>query len=378
MKFLLKLAFLLALLAQAPFLFALYQSYQLKQYLESFPREEVEAPFQDVRGVIHVHSAAGAHSLGTYPEIIEAAKAVSSRYVFITEHPHDVPLFVPIQDPDVVIIYGWEEDREDGVRVLRSPGGEVSFLTHYLDRAGRRARDSRRVTQDEVPGGVTGLEIYNIHSNAERRDSWYHRVLFAYHYFTFRDLFFFHLWEMDPAAIRLWDRGLQSRPLTAIAGNDAHQNVGLLVKTAAGRPILEILLDPYTWSLGFVNTHVLLPLNAPVTEATIINALRTGSTYVAFGAIADPTGFSFHAETAGQAVPPGSQVRRGARLVFQTPGPARHVLLRDGTPYRTLEGRRFYIDAGEAGVYRLEVYPLSPPALLEDRPWILSNAITVR
>jgi len=63
MPILIKIAgYLLAALivVQLPFFYALYQTHRVARYLGSLPRQQVESPpFVDVKGTIHVHSAAG-------------------------------------------------------------------------------------------------------------------------------------------------------------------------------------------------------------------------------------------------------------------------------------------------------------------------------
>ena len=360
-----KWLFVFLAVLQLPFLYPLYQSYRLHRYLSRFPEEGVEmpAPFQDLRGAIHVHSAAGGHSLGTYPEIIQAAKAADFHYLFITEHPKDPALFNPIHDPDLVLIYGNEEKPENGLRILSSGGGQVTFLTHF--------------NEEEIPDGVDGIELFNLHQSLERNDSWYNRFNLLYQRVFFPELFFFHLWDFDPKRFRLWDQALQKRPVVGIAGNDAHQNVGILLQTADGKVLFSFLIDPYLESFRSVSTHVLLPLDKKVSTEAILEGLRRGSAYVAFEKIADSTGFSFYARQEGKIFPMGSRVKRGASLILRSPAPARFLLIRSGHRHKELEGKRFVVRSDEPGAYRLEVYPLRVPALARGKPWIVSNPIFV-
>ena len=368
MVFVKLLKWLLVLLAvmQLPFLYSVVETYQLRRYLQHLPREGVEiaAPFQDLRGAIHVHSLLGGHSLATYREIIQAAKDTNCDYIFVTEHPKDEFLCRKSQDPSVVMIYGHEEIQEESFRVLSSGAQEVTFLTH--------------VKGSVDPSGFTGLELFNLHESSLEQSSWYQRAKFLYNRVFFPGLSFFHVWTLDPKRFRLWDNFLQKHPLAGVAGNDAHQNVGIILQTASGEKLFSVLLDPYVETLRFVTTHVLLPRGQEISEKNILAALKKGAAYIAFEMIADPAGFSFHARAAGKVFPMGSRVRSEARLVFQSPSPARFVLIRNGSTYKELSGRRFSLKAKQPGVYRLEVYPLRPPRLLEGKPWIISNPIVVQ
>jgi hypothetical protein len=110
---------------------------------------------------------------------------------------------------------------------------------------------------------------------------------------------------------------------------------------------------------------------------TVTNALADGASYIAFEKIADPTGFSFHAESGGSAYPMGASVPVGCRLVFQSPFPARFRLIRAGAKVVELDGLRFNYETDTPGAYRVEVRFLDPPPLLGNRPWIISNPIYV-
>lgn len=356
---------LVALLAaHLPVAYWLYQSYQLSKYLNDFSHQAAErtSSFQDLRGGIHVHSAAGGHSLGTYAQIIQAAKQAGYRYIFITEHPKNPPLFNPIQDPELIVIYGYEQDR-NRTRTLSSPDRKIHFLTHFEGR--------------DIPANVSGLELFNIHESSEGKSRWVNWIKYTYNQIFFPGLFFFHIWELKPERIQLWDQSLAGRPLTGIAGNDAHQNTGIILQTASGHEIFSILVDPYFESFRFVTTHVLLGEEEEASDQSILKALEQGSAYIAFEKIGDPTGFSFHAQSGDEVFPMGSKVKTGANLIFQSPVPAHFVVLHQGKSYRELEGTRFTLPARSAGFYRIEVYPIHPPRLLKAKPWIISNPIFV-
>lgn len=351
--------FLLILLLQLPFLYSLCQSKAVSNYVQSLPREEMPVPFQDWRGAIHLHTARGGHSLGTYPELFEAAKEAGCRYLVMTEHSslEDSP-YRGMDDPDLVVVHGTESD---GYLEL-GPGGPL-IAAELPERLGEE---------------FAGMEIYNMHENGERRNSFFQWINFLYHRIAYRDLFFFHLWELTPERIEAWDRTLQTRRVVGVAGNDAHQNVGLILQTASGQTVFSLLVDPYLHSLRFVNNHLTAPQGLEPSEANVVRLIEEGALYVAFGRIADPTGFTFHAEMGGRNFPMGSTAPVGSRLVLQSPIPVKFRLLRDGVTIRELEGRRFLATAEAPGVYRLEAHLLEPPRLLRGKPWILSNPIFVR
>jgi hypothetical protein len=361
---LLKCLVLLLLLLQLPFLYSVCQSRQLEEYLSKLPRKAVDTPpFRDLRGAVHVHSAAGGHSLGSYREIIEAAKQADFNYIFLTEHPREHSLFAKISDPELVIVYGNEEEREDSGRTLSSENSEVRILAYFQ---GLR-----------VPDDVTGLEIFNMFETAKAAQNAFAWINWIYHKFTYEDLFFFHLLKLDEERFRIWDGTASRRHLAGVGGNDAHQNLGLLVQTTAGDRLLDIEVDPYLLSFQFLTNHLFVPYEQEPTQELVLSALQKGSSYIAFERIADPTGFSFHAEWQNQVFSMGEDVPVGSDLVLQSPVPSLFRVIRMGRVYEELEGTHFVFRTDEAGTYRLEVYPVSPPPLLENVPWIISNPIYV-
>ncbi|RPI28473.1 MAG: hypothetical protein EHM61_05030 [Acidobacteria bacterium] len=363
-KRLLLFVLLLLLLFQLPFVLSLYRTARLHRYLASLPLVDIpKPPFQDIRGGIHIHSAAGGHSLGTYPEIIEAAKKCGYRYLFITEHPKPHSLFQQVIDPDIVTIYGWDE-RQGGAGEMLCTGDRAICFQSGDDRP--------------VAAHAKGLEIFNLHQSAILKDSWFNRVSFFYHRLLHPELYFFKLWAVDPSYLRTWDQELRNRHLTGIGGSDAHQNIGLVLQTTAGKRLWALMADPYPESLTAVTTHVILRYGEAVTSDSILASLVAGSAYVAFEKIADPNGFSFHAIEEGQPRPMGSTVRPGAGLVAQAPRRAVFHLIHNGKVRQMETGTRLVAKAMEPGFYRVEVHLPDPPGDLEGKPWIISNPVYVK
>src|SRR5262245_54133089 len=95
MRFLKKLFLfflLVAVLAQAPFIYRRYQFGLLQQKIISPNSARAFAPqtgYRDVKGVIHVHSSLGGHSTGHFDELVKAAKTNALDFVVMTEHPSE-------------------------------------------------------------------------------------------------------------------------------------------------------------------------------------------------------------------------------------------------------------------------------------------------
>ncbi|MGW8179057.1 MAG: hypothetical protein ACWGQW_09875, partial [bacterium] len=232
----------------------------MDRYLSEFPATDIDdPPFRDLRGTVHVHSAAGGHSLGTYREIIESAKQAGFQYLLLTEHPKEPSLYAEISDPSLIVIYGTEEEREDSGRTLRSKESEVRILAYFEGLS--------------VPDDVTGLEIFNMFECAKASQNAFAWINWIYHRFTYEELFFFHLLEMDEDLFRLWDRTSSRRHLAGFGGNDAHQNLGLVVQTTAGDRLFGVEVDPYLLSFKFLTNHIFVPVGEEISEDLVLRAL---------------------------------------------------------------------------------------------------------
>ncbi len=360
----LKISILLLLVIQVPFVYELLQSYWLESYLQSLPaRAEAATPFRDVKGFIHVHSAAGGHSLGTYPEIIEAGKKAGAEWILMTEHPREPDLYNRITDPGLLMIYGWEEARDEGGRLLRDDNSEFLVFSEFGD--------------EKVPEDALGIEIFNLAESAADHNTPYSWVNWVYHSPTMPEMFFFQVWDINRRRLDRWDNVLEMRHITATAGNDAHQNLGLILEKATGDEILRVQVDPYELSMKTVSNHLLLPETREISEENVLKALKQGSSYICFDLLGNPEGFSFHAENRQGVFPPGSVVSPGSKLRLISPFPVHFRIIWSGKTFKELEGTDFTVPASLEGPYRVEVYLIDPPKMLKDKPWIITNPIYV-
>ena len=145
--------------------------------------------------------------------------------------------------------------------------------------------------------------------------------------------------------LRRWDELCQKAPHAGIAANDAHQNIGLVVRLtedkkarfedAAGKKLLEldagglaevggapkdakpgdvlfeIRLDPYENSLRHVGTHLLMK---DLSQPAVWEALEHGRAFVAFDWLADATGFDFAARSGDERYEIASPITAGEVL----------------------------------------------------------------
>src|SRR5262249_1874032 len=156
--------------------------------------------------------------------------------------------------------------------------------------------------------------------------------------------------------LRRWDELCRKAPHTGVAANDAHQNVGLVVRLLegdkarfedalgkklfeadaaslpvlqpllkdkkAGHVLLRLQLDPYECSLRPVGTPLLL---SELSEKAVREALEAGRAFVAFDWLGDATGFDYAARSASRRYEMGSRIplEDGLKVHARAPLPGR-------------------------------------------------------
>jgi hypothetical protein len=232
--------------------------------------------------------------------------------------------------------------------------------------------------------GYDGLEVYNLYTNARRARP---LPLFfdgLWSYRSFPDLLFTRFYERPDESLKKWDELLVSREgrrLVAIAGNDAHANVGFGLADAAGKQLVGIKLDPYERSFAVVRNHVLLEKNQPLSAEALLAALAAGHCYLSFDLFCDASGFGYTARNGTESRMMGDEIKLadGVRLTVTTPVESRIRLIKDGLLLREESIRAATeFPVTQPGVYRVEAYLDQLPASLRDKPWIISNPIYVR
>lgn len=388
-------------------------------------REDLErpGPFRDFRANLHVHSAFSHDSRGKIEDIVAAAQKAGTQVLMFTEHPADR--------------YDFFQDGHQGIKegVLLIPGAETKgflvFPTHSLKGLDR---GSPQEFSDLVRGrggltfvshleermdwqiqGVTGCEIYNTHADFKdekkligslKNPLWL--IQSAEQFRTFPQEAFSALQDYPADYLRKWDELCERAPHTGVSANDAHQNLGLVIRLAEGGktriedalgerlleldlsaiPTLQTLfknkqvgdvafelrLDRYEHSLRHVSTHLLMK---ELTKEAVWEALEGGRAYVAFDWIADPRGFDFACTANGARHEMGSRVpfTAGLRLTGQSPLPVSWKLIRNGKTLSESTGKALDFAVTESGNYRIEAWLRVAGRNL---PWVLSNPIYIR
>jgi hypothetical protein len=366
-----------------------YRHQDLRETLEGFRQERrTLAPpggYRDYPGTIHVHTELSHDSDGTIEEIVEASRKAGNSFVITTDH-HDRRVYergFQGWSGGVLVVRGSEITTE-----CRGRGGAgcnsllVLGLDEPIDETDLSMADV--VSKVKALGGlafaahpaegfvdwqapIDGMEIYDVLDDAVDKKwkfaKWFFDVLYSYR--KYRDEVFLSILDPPTKGLRRFDELTQTRRITAIAGNDSHQNTRYL----------GFLLDPYDLTLGFVRTHVLAPT---LDREELLGALAAGRAYVSFDILADATGFGFWAEK-GEVLAGvmGDEIRWASdlRLRVEAPLSGRIRVVRDGRIVEEAMGSHLALRLSEPGVYRAEVSLRLRRGWL---PWIYSNPLYVR
>lgn len=403
---LLAVVLLVALVTQTPFIYRRYQLGRLDATIQELARArtpDADAVYADHKGVIHVHSFLGGHSAGTFADITRAAQSNGLAFVVMTEHPsgdYDTrALTLRGVRGGVLFVAGNETSESDADRFLTFGGtatGEASAAPSSTQESIDRAKAAGQLVFVAHPEtfrswgaarGFDGMEIYNLHANAKQinRPLLFFDGLWSYR--RYPHLLWTRFYESPAANLRLFDEltgGEGGRKIVAIAGNDAHANVGLALQDLAGHTLFALKLDPYERTFQVVRTHVLVERDRPLNEETLLSALARGHAYVSFDILCDASGFRFTATDGAQQQQRlmGDEIARsgaGVKLSVTTPVKSRIEIIRNGQVVSGAQGAAAHEwTTNEAGVYRVVCYLPQLPAPLDAKPWIISNPIYVR
>jgi hypothetical protein len=250
----------------------------------------------------------------------------------------------------------------------RSNGG-LSFAAYPAD------------SQSWQTTSVDGVEVYNLFTNTREINPVLMFFDGLWSYGSYPELMFANFFARPTENLRRWDSATSAgnRKLTALAGNDAHSNVGVSVNDATGKQLLGVKLDPYERSFRTVHTHVLIEKGKGLSDASLLEAIALGHCYVSFDIFADAKGFSFSAAGAERKIL-GDEIDFASGLSLKAAAPlnSRFALFKEGTMIDQKSGVNVDFPITATGVYRVEVYLDSLPAPVKGQPWIISNPIYVR
>ncbi len=387
----------------------------------------------DYRGIFHAHAEDSAHTGGTRVEMLGDAKKAKVDVIFLSDH------YRPHRD---FISQSWRGDHEG---VLFIPGSETrGFLVHptnsvmtsmdlpvpeFVKRVGQGEGliflSHMEDRPDHSMDGLTGMEIYNRHYDAQRDLATLvnlalrltdpkEAVDLAALLDRYPDEMLAAQVQYSEDYLEKWDREGLERRVVGVAANDCHHNQVFLVKKVddqsvrvgtivdkesdmrlvsatirpgvremvAGKPNGAVLarldFDPYAKSFANVSTHIVA---AKLDEPTIRAAVRAGRAYVSHDWMGDPTGFWFGSSFEDMTLPQmGDEVTFVSAVVLRArfPLPCHVRWMRNGKAIQEkkvelLETLQWTVR--EPGVYRVEGWLELNGEL---RPWIYSNPIYFR
>ncbi len=339
-------------------------------------------------GIVHVHTSLS-DGRGTPAQVVEAAARAKADFIVITDHNQvDLEAFVRLggKPGDPVVIVGSEVSTEAGHILaigIRPPAfrfsgtlrevlddirhlGGCAFAAHPTS-----PRGETRFTREEEPGGW-GVEVVN-GDTAWREASPLSLSLAAWTYPVNPAFALGRTLGAFDGERAMWDRVLSRRFAPAIGGTDAHGRIPVTRTASLPVPSYEALF-------GLVRTVVqlneALPPNPRAARSAISKALCAGESVVAIPSLADPSGFSFVAQTpSGESFGPGSTVRFVPGMTLRVGGP-----MPEGTTVRLIESGKEVLAAKggldfpvtRPGVFRVEAYTAG-----EKTPWVLANPISI-
>jgi hypothetical protein len=389
---------ILLLVSQIPFAYRRYKLGRLNAAIQQVNSDRsVEAPdgLTEYTGVVHVHSFLGGHSKGGFQEIISAARSNDLDFVVMTEHAlgefNTAAMTLQGTHAGVLFINGNEVSTASSERLLVVPGdgSSAASVQEVITSAKRNNALAFVAYPDEFKSwnanGYDGIEVYNVYTNTRQINP---LVMFfdgLWSYRSYPHLLFANFYSRPAQNLKTWDGAIANtgRRLVAIAGNDAHANVGFELTDGSGKKLLGLSLDPYERSFRLVRMHVLAAPSHDglATQERVLTAIAAGNCFIGYDVFGDTTGFRYTARDDNEQKIMGDEItlENQVHLRVKLPVVGRIVFLKDGTAVHeaaTIRTAEFI--ARERGSYRVEVYLPRLPKPVSEQPWIISNPIYVR
>ena len=388
----------LVILSQIPFAYRRYRLSRLRNAIQQLATQRTppstESDYVDYKGVIHVHSFLGGHSNGNFAELISGAKANQLDFVIMTEHPQaefdTSAMTLNGLHAGILFVNGNEVSTASGDRLLLIPGqpNAASMSTQTTQQVIDQQRSAGGLAFAAYPSesqswtatSVDGVEVYNLFTNARQINRFVTFFDGLWSYRGYADLMFANFFARPSENIRRWDSAMSNngRKLVAIAGNDAHSNVGLSLVDAAGNKLIGFKLDPYERSFRTVRTHVLLKKDRSLARETLLDAMSQGHCYLSFDLFGDASGFVFRINNSDGIMGDDVALNSQPQLQVRSPLPARIVLLKNGDAVAQKLGTSLEFSPDGPGVFWVELYLDSLQAPVNGQPWVISNPIYVR
>jgi hypothetical protein len=340
------------------------------------------------RGVVHVHTGASPDGGGDVDDVAQAAREAGLDFVVVTDHNTEASLGIDAYRHGVLVLGGYEKSSDGGHALVlglshlpfRLDGDPATVVRDTADLGGfvvaahpLSSRPEGRWTAGFT--GIAGVESLNLaEPGAWPRGLGLAVPLLRYALDPQGALLASLRLSREPIA--LWDQALASRPLAGFLGSDAHGGVRVgwvwlpfpshaqIFRCASQRLLLQ---EPLSGEAARDRTLVL-------------EALRSGRSYLALDSLADASGLVFEARSGGRAATMGESLALEGtaeiRAEVDAPAGTELLLLRNGAEVARAPRIDTIIDS--PGAYRLEAQ-LDPRLVPGGRqlPWILTNAISI-
>jgi hypothetical protein len=384
------------LLAQIPFIYNRYQFGRLHDKINGLQTQKAEIVnqnFNDYAGVIHVHTAIGGHSTGTFDELIDGAAKNNLDFVVMTEHTaalYDTSALTLQGNIKGVLFVNGQEVETATDRFLLVPGsadaGKMNrvatpdFLQtiHAQNKLAFITYPEKHKIWD---ANFDGIEVFSLHTNAKRMSPVF--VLFdaIWSYYSYPELVLAKYFYRPDSNLKQFDEITKTRKSTLFAGTDAHSNIGFhLLGDDAGNKIINLKIDRYETIFRAMRNHVLIEKVRPLTTENLLQALKNGRVFIGLDVLSDTKGFTFAAENGADAKTMGDEIAltENTNLKINAPQTARFVIFKNGEKIHEETGSaQINFRVKEKGTYRTEVYLDALGEPFDRMPWIISNPIYV-
>lgn len=385
------------LLAQIPFVYNRWKFRQLHDrinQLQAQKTESVNQNFKDYKGVIHVHTAIGGHSTGTFDELVDGAAKNNLDFVVMTEHTTDLydtsALTLRGEIGDTLFVGGQEVETATDRFLLMDGSADAGRMnrvaaTDFLNTIhaqNKLAFVTYPEKHQDWNQNFDGVEVFSLHTNAKRMPAFF--VLFdaLWSYYSYPELVLAKYFYRPDDNLRRFDEITQTRKSVLIAGTDAHSNIGFhLLGDDAGNKIINLKIDRYETIFRTMRNHVLLETGEPLTPETLLQALKNGRVFIGLDVLSDTKGFSFTAENGAESKLMGDEIAlsENVNLKIAAPQSARFIIFKNGERIHEESGAaQINFPIKERGTYRTEVYLDALGAPFDQMPWIISNPIYVK
>ncbi len=390
--------FVILLLAQIPFIYNRYQFGQLAGKISTLENQKIKTEnqiYNDYKGSIHVHTAIGGHSTGSFDELIFGATINALDFVVMTEHTSEFfdssELTLRGSHQGILFVNGQEVETASRDRFLLLNGSAEAGKANKIS----TPEFLQQIHADNKLAFITypekyqtwdadfdGIEVFSLHTNAKNMNLYF--VLFdaLWSYYSYPELVLAKYFQRPGENLQKFDEVANQKKSTLFAGTDAHSNIGFhLFGDDAGNKIINIKLDAYKTIFHTVRNHVLLEKDQEFNQENLLDALKNGHCFVGFDVLSETEGFFFAADNGAERKIMGDEIALTENVILRvvTPQIARIVIFKNGEKvFEETNKTEINFHVKEKGTYRTEVYIDSLGSPFDKMPWIISNPIYVK